>query len=843
MRILVVLVLSISISLLGFMVYLDLNEEKIAQKSPFIAFPSNPLFLLEINEITSTWNHFTETNMIWSEFTSHKDSLIQYMDIEKISQFLNDERVAPLINKGRVYVGGYAINSKIELLFIQNIYEKDNEYFSLSDSIFTSLLPTTLMAKYIAPFIILSSNEELIKNSIEQIIGDLPVSNALIQEKTKKLASKSGSFSCFIDVAQVNELLFSFDSSAISYLENEKGISNWFQFDFNYTPNAINIIGVSDCVNQNLQTTPQYINNASLVPDNIDILSKKRIKLSYDTASLDLTLGNNSVEELELLHLKLTNKFTKSEEELILIERPGSLAQDSYLANNILLDSVISNTFLSKEIRLVNSKFLKRFFQGDYINYNVCYIDNQYFIMSTYEGLKEWEYQLKQKKKISFDEAIFADRSASFLHQAFSQVNYWSGKEIKQRVNAFSFVKSTKFGNNILNEISGISWATSFLNKGYLHHAINIQKGLHEEEDQKILWTASVGSVFKGPLVMKNHKTGTKDILIQDTTNAICLYSASGKLKWQLSIDQPIIGSVSQIDIYSNNKWQMVFNTKDRLYVVDINGHNVDGFPIEFNYLATSPVGVIDYDLNKDYRFLVAGDNNKIHNYNIYGKKVKGWSLPKTSSTVSNTIQHFSIAGKDYVFISENNGTIQFLNRKGEKRHSSMVNTFIKPRSNFIIQKSYCIDSSSLVFIDSANQLQKKIFNGNGSSMDFSLDSTLEYRPFIYETSSSNLINYGFISNQKLMIYGPDKQVYLDKESGYGLVNNVALSSDNNYLILFNDKIDEIELIDNRFQEIPTLFRGTKNCTIGDLNNDGVDELITVINGSTLLCYQIAVSN
>ena len=72
MRILVVLVLSISIGLLGFMVYLDLNEEKIAQKSPLIAFPVNPVFLLEIEEITSTWNHFTETNMIWSAFTSNE---------------------------------------------------------------------------------------------------------------------------------------------------------------------------------------------------------------------------------------------------------------------------------------------------------------------------------------------------------------------------------------------------------------------------------------------------------------------------------------------------------------------------------------------------------------------------------------------------------------------------------------------------------------------------------------------------------------------------------------------------------------------------------------------------
>ena len=627
MRILVVLVLSICIGLLGFMVYLDLNEEKIAQKSPLIAFPSNPIFLLEIDEITSTWNHFTETNMIWSEFTSNDDDLTYNKDVEEISQFLNNEIIAPLVNNGQVYIGGYNVNGKIEFLFIQNIYEKESQYASFNDSILKSLLPKTkLMAKYLSPFVVLSTNKELIESSLEKIRVDLPISSEFIYKKTSKLKSQSGSFSCFLDIGQINTLLNPLDSKFVEYLENEKGISNWFQFDFNYTPNAINIIGVSDCSSQELQTSPQYIYNSSLIPENIDILYKKRINLNVDTfpTEIDYTNSKNLNQGLELLHFKLSNKFTKSQEDLILIERPVSLVEDDYLVNNILFDSIISTTFLNKEIRLVNSNFLKNLYHSSTIDLNVCFLDEQYFVISSYEGLKEWEYQLKQKKKIAFDEAIFADRSASFLDQAFSQVNYWSGKEIKERANTFSFINFSKSGNNIFNEISGVSWASSYLNKGFLHHAINIQKGLHEEEDQKILWTASVPSVFKGPYVMKNHKTGTKDIFVQDTTNAIFLFGASGKLKWELSLDQPIIGSVSQVDIYSNNKWQMVFNTKDKLYVIDINGRNVDGFPVNFNYSATSPVGVMDYDFNEDYRFLVAGNDNKIHNYNIYGDKVKG---------------------------------------------------------------------------------------------------------------------------------------------------------------------------------------------------------------------------
>ena len=839
MRIIIVLILTFSIGLLGFMAYLDLNEDKITHESPLTAFPSNPLFLLEINEVTSSWNHFTETNMIWSEFVSNKDNLNQYGEVAKISQFLNNELVEPLINDGKVYVGGYHFNGELELLLIQNIYAhiKEDKLFTITDSTLKSALPSTnWVAKYSTPFIVLSSSKELLNKSIENISNKQPLNKETKHEKTKKLISQSSSFSCFVDVNQFKGLLSDFDSKAITYLEQEKGINNWFQFDFNYTPNAINIIGVSDCRNKNLQTTPQYINNSSLVPDDVDVLFKKRIKYSYDTSFSKNILDDNTINELEFLKIQLTNQFTKTNEEIFLIERPIDLNHDSYLLNKILIDSVFPKNFLNKEIRLINEAFLNKLYSNNFTINHVCYVDNQYYVISTFQGLKEWEYQLKQKKKIAFDEAIFADRSSSYLDQAFSQVNYWSGQELKE-------ITPNNVENNILNEIRGVSWATSFLNEGYLHHAINIQKGLHEKEDQKILWTASVSSILNGPFIMKNHKTGTKDIFIQDTTHSICFFSASGNLKWKFSLDQPIISSVSQIDIYSNNKWQMVFNTKDKLYVVDINGNNVDGFPVSFNYLATNGVGVIDYDLNEDYRFLVAGNDNKIHNYNIYGKKVKGWNSPKTNSIVICPVEHFSIAGKDYVFVKENNGTIQFLNRRGEKRHESIEKVFIKPNSNCVIQKSYCIDSSSLVYVDSANQLKKTMFYGEVSSVDFDLDSNSIYVPFIYESTASNLINYGFISEENLMIYGPEKQIYLDKENRYNLKNNLAINIDNNYLILFNDKIDEIELVDNRFQEIPTFFRGTKKCTIGDLNNDGVDELITIINESTLLCYQIAISN
>ena len=47
----------------------------------------------------------------------------------------------------------------------------------------------------------------------------------------------------------------------------------------------------------------------------------------------------------------------------------------------------------------------------------------------------------------------------------------------------------------------------------------------------------------------------------------------------------------------------MAFATKNRVYLVDILGNDVNDFPLKFKDDITKPLSVFDYDKNKDYRF------------------------------------------------------------------------------------------------------------------------------------------------------------------------------------------------------------------------------------------------
>ena len=60
-----------------------------------------------------------------------------------------------------------------------------------------------------------------------------------------------------------------------------------------------------------------------------------------------------------------------------------------------------------------------------------------------------------------------------------------------------------------------------------------------------------------------------------------------------------------------------------------------------------------------------------------------------------------------------------------------------------------------------------------------------------------------------------------------------------NYTILLNKAISELQLIDAKYRLHPTLFRGSSLYCLDDINNDKYKEMITVVNETVLVCYQV----
>ncbi|MDR1343599.1 MAG: DUF3352 domain-containing protein [Prevotellaceae bacterium] len=168
------------------------------------------------------------------------------------------------------------------------------------------------------------------------------------------------------------------------------------------------------------------------------------------------------------------------------------------------------------------------------------------------------------------------------------------------------------------------------------------------------------------PWVVKNHNTKQKEILAQDIQNAIYLFDNRGVLLWKKPIDEPVMGHVQQVDYLKNNKLQLLFNTKTKLYIVDRLGNSVEGFPINLSSPASAPVAVFDYDRSRDYRYFVPCKDGKIRPYERLGKPLTGFTPALSFGSITQPVQHVRIRSKDYIVVADNRSAY-LLNRRGEE--------------------------------------------------------------------------------------------------------------------------------------------------------------------------------
>ena len=139
--------------------------------------------------------------------------------------------------------------------------------------------------------------------------------------------------------------------------------------------------------------------------------------------------------------------------------------------------------------------------------------------------------------------------------------------------------------------------------------------------------------VLNEPQFFSNHRTGGKDIVVQDINNVIHLISNNGKILWSKQLQGPILGKVEEVDILRNGKKQLIFATKNYVQVLDRNGRSVSPFPLKFKDDITQPLSVFDYDNNRKYRFVVT-QGNEVYMYDSKGKTVKGFKFKNTNSPI-----------------------------------------------------------------------------------------------------------------------------------------------------------------------------------------------------------------
>ena len=185
---------------------------------------------------------------------------------------------------------------------------------------------------------------------------------------------------------------------------------------------------------------------------------------------------------------------------------------------------------------------------------------------------------------------------------------------------------------------------------------------------------------------IENNIDKQKYTLTQYNDNTIELTNANARLLWQKSIDEKIESNIFVLNPLNKGIAYLLFNTENKIFMIDLSGKFMSGFPITLPSAATNSVAAFAYDKSLDYRIFIACTNKKIYVYNIKGDKVNGWREPKTQGLVQRPIEFLRMDGKDYL-VAVDNDKIYVFNRKGYDR--TVVKTKVQIPVNAEFEKLY----------------------------------------------------------------------------------------------------------------------------------------------------------
>jgi hypothetical protein len=372
---------------------------------------------------------------------------------------------------------------------------------------------------------------------------------------------------------------------------------------------------------------------------------------------------------------------------------------------------------------------------------------------------------------------------------------------------------------------------------------ICIQYSPYTAEDPQTAWETRLDTTFTmKPQLVINHVTRNQEIIIQDIKNKLYLINDVGRILWTKQLPEPINGEIRQVDLFKNYKLQYVFSSRSFVYAVDRNGAFVEGFPIKLKSKATNPVAVFDYDNNRDYRFLIAGDDRKVYAFNNFGKPISGWSFGKTERTVTEQLQHFKIKGKDYIVFADVNRPY-VVDRKGEER-ISFSQYFSKSTNNrFVLDESIKTHTDKLITTDSVGLIKFISLNGKVESLAikaFSSKHLFDYQ----DVDADGEKEYLFLDQSCLYVYKQNKNLlFLYKFDANILpsISNFNISKLGQKLGFVSPSKNEVYLLNGN----GSLYEGfpLKGCTpfsVGNLSAKGSNfNLITGSPSGVLLNYSI----
>lgn len=508
-----------------------------------------------------------------------------------------------------------------------------------------------------------------VASSSQKVLQDIIEEKTLKDPVFKKVASIKNNAE--VEMILPATTIKNTDSTSINF-------ASWATLDMAILPDAITATGVAiarDSVQQLLnvfkEQVPQENNLSQVIPTDY----KWATSITYSNAeALTKLITNYKRDSLTQVYpiLGSTNEAGS-----IVLENgvviglksiDATLTQDALAPYVTEISSLRDITIYSfSESDLFSEAFSPLLNQAQ-ANYMIQ-LDNFFVFTPTEDIANQCIIAFKNKDVLS--ETSYYQDSKTYIGQSSSLLIYRSKEHISDALSTFFNKQNTQqIKNKTLSKyplaLFQFSYDRDFAHINLVCKEASTSKQVSATVSQEASITLE-NEILGNPQFFSNHRTNSKDIVVQDVTNTVHLFANNVKSLWTKELDKPILGEINEVDILRNGKKQLAFATSSALYVVDRNGKDVAPFPIKFKDKVTQPLAVFDYDNNRKYRFVITQDKDVLL-YNSEGKLVKGFGFNGAKSSIVQPPKHIRMGNKDYILIAEESGKLNILSRVGKSR-------------------------------------------------------------------------------------------------------------------------------------------------------------------------------
>lgn len=268
--------------------------------------------------------------------------------------------------------------------------------------------------------------------------------------------------------------------------------------------------------------------------------------------------------------------------------------------------------------------------------------------------------------------------------------------------------------------LMGIQFEPAGSNHLKLHVAAQMQSA--EKTEASILWkTPLAGLAATQPFVIESSEGAA--IVIQDVRHELYRLNAGGTVVWRRQMAEPILGAVQGIDFWGNGAPFYLFNTAKRIWLLDDEGRDVQGFPLDLQSPATNGVVAVDFDKSLKYNYFIACANGNLYGYDQFGRPLPGWNPQTGVGQVTHPVLHFQHGNKDYFAALNRAGKLFVYGRNGAERFPPLQfsgKNFSPPQADAVSKspRIVCANDAGTVFVCGldGSSFSMQMGKGNGGA-------------------------------------------------------------------------------------------------------------------------------